>query len=254
MSTVTFSPRVEPAAPESPAPTPTRVPWTYRDMVKAILAVVVGSVIANAIAYAIADSFLEAGQDFEDNASAFTAILISSLVVQEILLLGAVLWFTARKYNTPLATLGLRKPEHGAWWFAGSLAVAGLALIYGYIGVLYLMGIEVDALPDQYFDHAGPAIVVVIGAVLMAPVIEEMLFRGFLFGGLQGRWGWAWAAIATGVLFGLAHLAPAVILPFAAVGILFAWSYHYTGSLRPGIIAHFTLNAVSVGLGLLASG
>jgi membrane protease YdiL (CAAX protease family) len=224
-------------------------------MAKAVVAVLVGWLIAGGIAAAIAASLLEPDQELEDNATAYTVVLAAGLVAQELVLLGAASWFVIRKYRLSWATLGLRKPDRSYWWFAPVLGAAGLVLIYGYVGLLSLMGVDADeSMAEQVFDNPGPFLMVVAGAILMAPFIEEVFFRGFLFAGLRERRGWIFAAIVSGVLFGAAHLSVNVLLPFTGIGILFAWSYQYTGSIRPSIIAHVMINLVSFAIGALGSG
>jgi hypothetical protein len=94
-----------------------------------------------------------------------------------------------------------------------------------------------------------PLIVLVgILSLALAPVMEETFFRGFLFGGLRGRWGVFFAALSTGFLFSLAHLDPLVFIPFTAVGMIFAWGYVYSGSILAGMIAHLLFNSISFGL------
>jgi membrane protease YdiL (CAAX protease family) len=229
--------------------------WNYWDMAKALVAVIVGTVVAATLAVPIADSLLEPGQKYEDNATAYAIVLVPSMVVVEILLLAAAVWFGPRKYGLPLASLGLRKTAHAPGWLAGVLALAGLVLIYGYVAALSLIGVEPDAsTPEQVFDDAGPFLVVALAAIVMAPAIEEIFFRGFIFGGLQGRMGWVLAGAISSLLFALAHLSFYVVPPFACLGFLFAWSYRYTGSITSAMIAHFIINLVSLGAGLATSG
>jgi membrane protease YdiL (CAAX protease family) len=78
--------------------------------------------------------------------------------------------------------------------------------------------------------------------------MEETFFRGFLFGGLRGRWGFFAAALASGLLFAVAHIDPLVFIPFTAVGMIFAWGYVYSGSLLASVIAHLLFNSISFGL------
>jgi membrane protease YdiL (CAAX protease family) len=234
---------------------PQQAPWTYSDMAKATLLVIVLSIVAGAVAAVIAGSLTEAGQDFDDNAAALSVLLIASLVVQEIFLFGAAIWFGPRKYGLPLSEVGTKRPAQAPWWFSWALAAAALVIANGYVEMLAMAGVDSGgSTPDQVFESAGPFIVVVVGAVLMAPVIEEVFFRGFIFGGLWQRWGWMRAGVVSSLLFGLAHLSLYLVPPFAAIGFLFAWSYRRTGSLVPGIIAHGITNAVSVGLGLATAG
>ena len=223
-------------------------PWTGRDILKALGLVVVAWIVIGAISLLAASLFLDSGEDVEDNATALTIVFIGSMIGQELALLGGVLWFTVRKYHVSLATLGLRKPQLDEWWFPGAIAAAALALIYGYIAALSAIGVSEQEMPDQVFDNVAPFAVVAVGAVLLAPVIEETFFRGFIFGGLLGRWGWLTAAGVSSLVFGLAHLSLYVIIPFTGVGFLFAWSYRRTGSIIPGIVAHTLVNAISLGI------
>ena len=246
---------VAPVAPVNiaEATAPASVPWKFWDLAKAIAAVIILTLLAGIPAVLIADSLLESGQEYKDDATAFTIVLIPSMVLVEVFLLAAAWWFGPRKYKVSWATLGLGKPDGVAWWFAGAVGFAGLAIIYGFVGAAWLVGIE-EPTQDEIFDNPGPFIVVAIGAILLAPVIEEIFFRGFIFGWLRGHLGWVAAAAVSGVLFSVGHLSLFAVLPFTVIGILFAWSYQRTGSIRPGMIAHFMINVVSVGIGLASSG
>ncbi len=82
----------------------------------------------------------------------------------------------------------------------------------------------------------------------LAPISEELFFRGFLFGGLRGRLSFWPAALISGVFFGLIHLLGgtlAVIPPLAAFGVLLAWLYERTGSIGPPILMHALQNAIA---------
>jgi membrane protease YdiL (CAAX protease family) len=136
--------------------------------------------------------------------------------------------------------------------------LGSLAVMYLYFGVLAALGVSPDTdLPEGVFDNAGPFIVLFVLSVFVAPPVEEVFFRGFIFGGLRGRWGPVLAAVASGTLFGLAHVANPgafyLLPPVAAVGAIFAAGYIYSGSIIPGIIAHFLFNLMQVTLGLAVS-
>jgi membrane protease YdiL (CAAX protease family) len=239
---------------ESPS-APAGQPWTLGDMTKAIATFVVGTIIVTIPAAVVANLLLESGQGYEDDTAALTIMLFASLILQEVLLIVAALRFGPWKYKLSLASFGLSKPERVAWWFPVALAAAALIAIYGFVGVASLIGIEQDnPAGHRTYTAAGPIIVVVVGAILMAPVIEEIFFRGFLFAGMRTRWGWVTAAVVSSLLFAVGHMSPFVILPFAAVGLLFAWSYQRTGSITSSIVAHLITNVVSVGLGLATAG
>jgi membrane protease YdiL (CAAX protease family) len=136
------------------------------------------------------------------------------------------------------------------------LFAAGTALDLG-LGVLSDR-LELGPHWTEWFDadlaSGEPArvAVTVLGAVLFAPLFEELVFRGVLYGSLRARLGWPAAAVASALVFGLAHgYGVAGLLSVFVSGVLWAWFYERTGSLLPGIAAHVANNAV-VAVTLLA--
>lgn len=85
-----------------------------------------------------------------------------------------------------------------------------------------------------------------LSIALLAPVLEELLFRGAIQGHLQAMGQKPWIAIViSSLIFGVVHMNPAQI-PFAfLLGIMFGWLYYRTGSLLPGIIGHVLNNSVA---------
>lgn len=79
---------------------------------------------------------------------------------------------------------------------------------------------------------------IVIGGFI-APVIEELLFRGMLYPAWARQWGWIRGAIATSLLFALIH--PNVFAQFFA-SLIYIGIFRRTGSLRAPIIVHGLYN------------
>jgi membrane protease YdiL (CAAX protease family) len=110
--------------------------------------------------------------------------------------------------------------------------------------------------PFVYDPHAVAAppfaiVALILAVVVLAPLAEEALFRGLLFGGMQARWGMWPAALLSGAVFGAAHLNVSLWLPLSVAGVLLALVYARTRSLWSSTAAHATLNGVSVMLALL---
>ncbi|HEY3068474.1 MAG TPA: type II CAAX endopeptidase family protein [Methylomirabilota bacterium] len=110
----------------------------------------------------------------------------------------------------------------------------------------------------EWFDHdlvwgtLPITIVTVVGAVVLAPVVEEVVFRGLIFGTLRRRLPAGLAAVVSATLFAIPH--GYGVLGFAAVfwsGFLWAYAYEKTGSLLPGMAAH-ALNNAAASLTVLA--
>jgi len=86
----------------------------------------------------------------------------------------------------------------------------------------------------------------VFAAVIVAPVVEELLFRGLILRGFMAAYGVRKAVLASALLFGLSHLNPWQFVPSFALGLLFAWWRVETGSLLPGIFGHALNNGLGV--------
>lgn len=95
-------------------------------------------------------------------------------------------------------------------------------------------------------DSPLTLVVMLALATVIAPVTEEMIFRGGLFRYLRTRVPRAWALLVPALLFGALHGNLAAFLPLVGLGIVFALAYERTGSLLVPIIAHglFNLNTI----------
>lgn len=106
----------------------------------------------------------------------------------------------------------------------------------------------------RHFRDDIPAyLVVVFLAVVAAPLVEELFFRGVLLPVLTDRMGAGRALVVQAVLFGLVHVDPyagthnvSVVVAVTAMGWVLGWSAHHYGRLGPGIIAHALRNALTV--------
>jgi membrane protease YdiL (CAAX protease family) len=81
--------------------------------------------------------------------------------------------------------------------------------------------------------------------VLTAPFTEELLFRGFLYGGMRRYTSPASAALVSGGLFSALHFSPALFLPFLCIGAMFALAYERTHSIFVSMLIHFFFNLLS---------
>ncbi len=93
-------------------------------------------------------------------------------------------------------------------------------------------------------------ILVAIAVVVVAPITEEALFRGILFGGFLTRLPYWVATIISALLFGAAHMDLTLLLPLTLAGLALNAVYRQNRSLVPSTVAHATLNGLSVMLAL----
>ena len=82
--------------------------------------------------------------------------------------------------------------------------------------------------------------------VIVAPVTEEVIFRGLILRAFLRRFKPAAAFLLSSVLFGMVHLNPWQFVSASALGMLFAWWYARTQSLVPSLIGHALANAMVV--------
>jgi membrane protease YdiL (CAAX protease family) len=110
--------------------------------------------------------------------------------------------------------------------------------------ILYALGIRTqgDMLSELMQNLGSPFWLIFTGAIV-APLVEEMYFRGFLFPGLRQKYGWVKALFLSSGLFALAHVDPASLLPTFLLGCVLAYVYQRSNSLWPGIILHFLINS-----------
>jgi membrane protease YdiL (CAAX protease family) len=92
----------------------------------------------------------------------------------------------------------------------------------------------------------GTRVFMMVAAIVIAPVVEETLFRGILFpSALKGRTFFS-AAMITGTYFALVHFHAASFLPLLALSMAFSAGYAATGSILTPIVMHALFNLTSV--------
>lgn len=163
----------------------------------------------------------------------------------------AIMWVRLR-HRLPVRALGVRFDRlQGDLGFGLAAGAVGWGLATLVVGNLFLR--LVDALsktkvtePDQ-LDYTNPSALVLgitaIGVIIIAPISEELFFRGFVFRGFRRGAGLAIAAAGSGVLFTLAHLPFWLIFPsIFTLGVVLAWTFERRSSLIPCIVAHMLFN------------
>ncbi|MBK5284647.1 MAG: CPBP family intramembrane metalloprotease [Bacteroidia bacterium] len=100
---------------------------------------------------------------------------------------------------------------------------------------------------EQYYKTMfQPNIFFFILGVFVAPVIEEILYRGIILEGMLNNYTPAKSIIWSAVFFGAAHLNPWQGISALLTGLLIGWVYWKTNSLIPCIILHCSNNLIGV--------
>ena len=128
-------------------------------------------------------------------------------------------------------------------WFVIGIALMWIGSLVGTAlsDLVYrIAGLQPVDMVTETFDML-PLSVVLLGACILGPVCEELLFRGLLAGRLA-RYGQKPAALVSALLFGLYHANVSQFFYAFALGLLLAYAYFYTGSLKAPILLHMLFN------------
>ena len=90
--------------------------------------------------------------------------------------------------------------------------------------------------------------ILVLLAIVVAPIVEEVAFRGILYPALRQRWGRRTAVIASSLLFAVVHWPPTVYVPLGLLAVVLAWLVETTGSILAPIAAHMAFNALTIAI------
>lgn len=108
-------------------------------------------------------------------------------------------------------------------------------------------------------DDRGYVITILITAVIAAPFVEEIVFRGLVLRGLLSRMGPVLAIAIQGVLFGVAHIDPVrgegnlgLAMILSGVGLVLGASAYLFRRLGPTIVSHMITNSVAMTVALLS--
>jgi len=173
---------------------------------------------------------------------------LASYVVIVPTLLIVLPWLAQRS----LGELGLRAPSGRALGIAvlGALAMYAVTLGIANVQLAITHQKPQEAATALFSSSHDPALTFAFAllAVAIAPFVEELTFRGFLFNALL-RYAPVWvAATISGIVFGLSHGSLTAFVPLAGSGIVLAYVYYLTGSLPASMLTHALFNAINVAL------
>ena len=213
------------------------------------LAAMIAAFVVATLAYVLLAAGIEAGGGSVTTGGP-PGLVISATLVQDIALIAAAVFFAQ------LWARGLTPASFGFTRVAIGPAAGWTVLCFIAFWVLTAVYISFVGEPDQQEltrdlrEEESLSALLAYGVLLafVAPVAEEVFFRGFVFGVLREKIGVVWGALATGLVFGLVHVAGS---PVETVGVLIILGtllcalYVKTGSLLPCIALHAINNSIS---------
>ena len=219
------------------------VPWTLREVILASVIVVpigVGGSLGLGIGLARLGLVEEK----------ILAVVLGSTVLPLALIAGA--WvFGIRRHGVSPELLGFRPTSATSLGWLPLVALAiGLSTTGVYALIMEALGIDL-LVPDQNLEELAaldgieriPTFAIV---GVLAPVGEEIFFRGFLLAALVSAVGGLRGALVSSAVFSVAHLNVGTLFPIFVMGMLLSWLYLRTGSIWPPIVAHAAQNLLAL--------
>ena len=227
---------------------PSEARWRPIDLVAGVLLLVVGFLVIGGIAYLV-DRAHPGGDRDPGLALALTVITLGFEVWA-----GVAVLILARWRGISMRALGFHAPR--SWGLTGTAVAGAYATMVVYAVVVAVIGKTTglripdptNAIPETLARTLPVWTVLGIAVVVAAPFGEELFFRALVYRAVNGFWGPALGIIASGVAFALMHFNLSVVVPFAGIGMIFAWAYRSSGSIWTTIAAHAIFNGVSFAL------
>jgi membrane protease YdiL (CAAX protease family) len=214
-----------------------------------LLAALAGNVIAAVYLIPASVSRPSPGTSGElDGLLSPVGIAVSALAL-DLALLAVVYLRIVRPGAITWARMGLQRENLAGRLFMGvPLGLLLLAVSAGLGALLETLGIR-QTQPEVFASVRGASVpefaLVFLAGAVVAPIVEEVYFRGFVFRGYLEQKGVLRAFAYSAGLFALVHLNLPALLPILAMGLLLALVYYRSGSIVPGIVAHSINNAAA---------
>ncbi len=231
-----------------PAPAPRRIPADLGDLLLVVLMVLLSIRLLHPILF---DFFIASNPLQEPTPGAFLGLVLSSFLIESTVMVLAVEFIIRRKYDLTWYDLGFRPLANG-WLQKGIIiGVISVPLFMLFMSVSQeFFGMPTENPQIDALTRVGTSwfaiLSILLATAVVAPLAEEIVFRGVLFPWLHDRMGLQGAIFVSGLIFGLAHGIPHLIPPLTIFGMILAAVTHYSGTLWSAIIVHAVFNAIQI--------
>lgn len=158
--------------------------------------------------------------------------------------------FCIKRYELSWKDIGIRKLS---WKDFLWTVIALIALIVVSIAVLMIMekmGISFENSKTETVQNDKSIYsfcIAVIGAAVISPIYEEILYRGVFYTFFRDRYGIWGRVLISSIIFTVVHIPTYNTLPVNFLsGVVFAWLYERTNSILSAMIAHALFNFIAV--------
>jgi membrane protease YdiL (CAAX protease family) len=233
------------------------IPWNpFVAIIFVVVLYFVSQFIGSLLLYLVPAALGFSADDIQNWLKSSTVAQFTYVLLIEAITVGGLLLFL-RRYKAKLSDIGLKKPRFvdvGIGILAWPIYFIGFIIIV-MIASSLLPGLNVNQEQELGFDNViGPLALVLtfISLVVLPPLVEEILVRGFLFTSLRKKLKWFGAALVTSAVFAAAHLGASSEGPLYIAAIdtfilsmVLCYIREKTGSLWAGIVLHAIKNGVA---------
>jgi len=168
-----------------------------------------------------------------------------------------VLYFVLTVYKGRVNKLGIvfrdffRNVLYGISGYLGIIPLLFLTLLATVLIMVYFkISTPVQPIVDMMIKQKEGALLLYMSvfAAVIGPIMEEIVFRGFMYGAFRKRLGVVWGMVVTSLVFSLLHAHPVGFVPIFILGMLLVYLYEKTGSLIPSFTVHIIHNLASIGM------
>ena len=184
----------------------------------------------------------------EDGSEVSGTLRMAAIIAASAVGFGFVPWLMLRLRGATVV-LGSLRPTLSDFGLALLGFIAAFVAVYAYVLIVRAAGLDslepVSTISnDDFYEHVSVVVLLGISAVIVAPVAEEIFFRGFLVGALSRVWLAPLALLGSSAVFAVLHFDIGSMIPFALVGLVFGALYLRTKSVAAPVLAHLGFNLV----------
>ena len=208
--------------------------WKVRDVFYILAAVILLSLFSKYIV-----------EIFDDN---FSRFIVASLMQAGILIFGVFLFALTR--GSRFKDLGLTTRNLFSNVIKGIVGGISLLLLIVVVGIIMQLIFPQTPEPQPFENIVRQAqgvrnlVIIFLAGSVLAPLSEELFFRGFIYPLIRFRWGIWPGIIITSLFFGSMHFDLFRMIPLTFGGIGLAWLYEKSGSLITPMVAHAVWNTI----------
>jgi membrane protease YdiL (CAAX protease family) len=182
-----------------------------------------------------------------------------TMLCLDLFLIIAIFAFASGKGGTASQMVGLSTKRVGPVLldaFRGYLVIFPFLLLTLFLTVeiirFFNLKPPIEPIQALLFQQRDPAVIIllVVLSCVIAPVAEELFFRGVVFAAIRHKTTRGWAIFLSGAAFSLVHTNVVGFLPIMLIGMFLSYIYERTGSLVAPIAVHIVHNTFLLALGL----